>query len=44
MQAMMVWILSGIAALFGLLCYLEMSLLLKESGAEYPYGGSFINS
>ena len=36
-MAMTVWIISGIAALFGLLCYLEMSLLLKESGAEYPY-------
>ena len=36
-QAMAVWCISGVAALFGLLCYLEMSLLLQESGAEYTY-------
>jgi len=36
-QAMAVWMISGVAALFGLLCYLEMSLLLQESGAEYTY-------
>lgn len=32
-----VWCIAGVFALLSLFCYLELSLLLKESGAEYSY-------
>ena len=35
--ALIIWILSGIIALFGALCFCELAMLLKKTGAYYIY-------
>lgn len=35
--ALMVWLSTGILALFGALCYAELGTLMPESGGEQPY-------
>lgn len=37
LMALVVWLAAGVFALISLFCYLELSLLLKDSGAEYSY-------
>jgi L-type amino acid transporter 9 len=42
--AMVLWVLSGMVATMGALCYAEVGILVPKSGGEYPiiydaYGG-----
>lgn len=33
---MIMWIMAGLVATFGALCYAEVGLLIPKSGGEYP--------
>ena len=33
---MIMWVLAGLVAMMGALCYAEVGLLIPKSGGEYP--------
>ena len=35
--SMIIWVIGGVIAIFGGLCYTELSLLIRKSGGEYNY-------
>ena len=36
-MSLIVWILCGLLAMLASLCYVELGLMIPESGGEYPY-------
>ena len=36
-MALLTWIFAGIFVVFGSFCYIELGLLLRESGGDYSY-------